>query len=81
MSIFLLNPIKHLNLFFLIQSDVWGPSHVTNVTRTRWFITFIDNHTRVCWVCNLLKEKTEIERVFQEFYSMIENQFQTRFNL
>lgn len=31
---------------FLIHSDVWGPSKIKKVTGKRWFITFIDNHSR-----------------------------------
>lgn len=36
--------------FHLIHSDVWGPSKVTNVMGERWFVTFIDDHTRLCWL-------------------------------
>lgn len=40
----------------------------------RWFITFIDDHTRVWWLY-LLKEKSEAVTVFQIFFSMIKIQF------
>ncbi|RVX20874.1 hypothetical protein CK203_002528 [Vitis vinifera] len=30
-------------------SDVWGPSRIKNVTGSRWFISFIDDHTRLTW--------------------------------
>ncbi|KAK8273352.1 hypothetical protein V6Z12_D11G402000 [Gossypium hirsutum] len=49
--------------FSLIHSDLWGASRVKNITGARWFITFIDDHTRVCWVY-LLKEKSETPKVF-----------------
>ena len=61
----------------LVHSDVCGPSRVKNITGTRCFVTLIDDHIRICWVY-LLKEKSKVERVFKEFYSMIENQFQTK---
>ena len=34
--------------FYLIHSDIWGPARVPNLNGARWFITFIDDHTRVC---------------------------------
>ena len=43
-------------------------------------MTFIDDHTRLCWVY-LMAEKSEVERIFKEFYRMIENQFQTKINI
>ena len=46
------------------------------VTETRRFITFIDNHTRVCWIY-LLKEKSKAKRVFKIFHAMIKALFQT----
>ncbi|KAG8498075.1 hypothetical protein CXB51_007302 [Gossypium anomalum] len=56
------------------RSDLWGASRVKNITGARWFITFIDDHTRVCWVY-LLKEKSETPKVFQNFHSMVRTQF------
>ena len=47
------------------------------MTGTMRFITFIDDHTRVCWVY-LLKEKSDVKEAFKEFYSMIETQFHTQ---
>ena len=33
--------------FAIIHSDIWGPFRINNVTRSRWFVSFIDDHT---WV-------------------------------
>ncbi|KAJ9541315.1 hypothetical protein OSB04_027821 [Centaurea solstitialis] len=60
--------------FSLIHSDLWGPSRVTNMSRTRWFITFIDDHTRMTWVY-LMKEKSATTHIFKTFHSMIRTQF------
>lgn len=49
--------------FSLIHSDVWGPLCFTNVFGAKWFVTFIDDHTQVCWVY-LLKEKSEVSKIF-----------------
>ena len=43
-------------------------------------MTFIDDHTRLCWVY-LMREKSKVERIFKEFYRMIENQFQTKISI
>ena len=36
--------------FSLIHSDFWGPSKVTTMNEKRWFVAFIDDHTRITWV-------------------------------
>ena len=33
--------------FALIHSDIWGPSTVHNVSGARWFVSFIDDCTRM----------------------------------
>ncbi|CAN1152028.1 Retrovirus-related Pol polyprotein from transposon TNT 1-94, partial [Linum perenne] len=63
--------------FSIIHSDIWGPSRVASLNGTRWFITMIDEHTRLTWTF-LMKEKSDTTRVFQNFYTMIETQFQTK---
>ena len=52
--------------FYLIHSDVWGPSMAINVSGKNWFVTFIDDHTRLCWVY-LMSEKTVVENLFKYF--------------
>ncbi|KAG8473962.1 hypothetical protein CXB51_033910 [Gossypium anomalum] len=69
-----LKPYVQSQPFSLIHSDLWGASQVKNITKARWFITFIDDHTRVCWIY-LLKEKSEVSRVLQNFHSMVRTQF------
>ena len=36
--------------FSLIHSDVWGPSPVSIVSGVRWFVTFVDDCTRMTLV-------------------------------
>ena len=36
--------------FYLIYTDIWGPSTISNVTRAKWFVSFIDDCTLVTWV-------------------------------
>ena len=56
--------------FLVIHSDVWEPSKINNITGSRWFIIFIDDHTRITWTF-LMKEKSEVRQIFQNFNNMI----------
>ncbi|CAH9050772.1 unnamed protein product [Cuscuta europaea] len=60
--------------FTLVHSDIWGPSRIPTLKGKRWFVTIIDDHTRVTWVF-LIKEKSEVEKIFREFYAMVQTQF------
>ncbi|KAK2996779.1 hypothetical protein RJ639_025625 [Escallonia herrerae] len=42
--------------FMIIHSDVWGPSKVNSLGGSCWFVTFIDECTRLTWV-QLMKSK------------------------
>ena len=33
--------------FSLIHIDVWGSSHIKNITGSHWFVSFIDDHTQL----------------------------------
>lgn len=73
-------PYKESQPFSLIHSDIWGPSRINNISGARWFITFIDDYTRVSWVY-LLEEKSETARTFQNFHKMIKTQFQANIQI
>ncbi|KAK4254159.1 hypothetical protein QN277_020331 [Acacia crassicarpa] len=73
-------PYKPSQPFSTIHSDLWGPSRTPNRSHSKWFITFIDDHTRVSWVY-LLKDKTEVYQTFLNFHSMIQTQFQTNIKI
>ena len=66
--------------FAMIHSDIWGPSRVSNLTGIKWFLTFIDDHTRICWVY-LLKDKSDAAQTFKNFHSMIQTQFQAKIQI
>ena len=73
-------PYQTSRPFYLIHSDIWGPSRATTTSNKRWFVTFIDDHTRLCWVY-LMTEKSEVEGIFKNFYNMIETQFDTKISI
>ena len=60
--------------FYLIYGDVWRPSKVTTLSVKRWFATFIDDRTKLCWVY-LFAKKSDVARIFKYFFSIIEAQF------
>lgn len=65
---------RSLHPFELIHSDIWGPSTIPNISGSRWFVSLIDDYTRVTWIF-LLKHKSDVSRVVPNFHSMIQNQF------
>ena len=60
--------------FYLIHSDIWGPFPIPNITGAKWFVSFIDDCTRVTWIF-LLKHKSNVSTVLPNFCSMIKTQF------
>jgi len=61
--------------FMVIHSDVWGPANTSSLSGARWFVSFIDDHTRMTWVC-LMKSKNEVSSLFQQFHKIIATQYQ-----
>ena len=64
-------------LFSLIHGDLWGPSRITSISNKKWLISFIDDHTRVCWVY-LLRDKSEVAQIFENFNAMIQTQYNSK---
>lgn len=83
-SIFPLAKQKHLSFisknnmcehaFDLLHIDIWGPFSVSTPEGYRYFLTIVDDHTRVTWVY-LLRTKDEVLKVFPDFLKMIETQY------
>uniref|UniRef100_A0A2N9G5A4 Integrase catalytic domain-containing protein n=1 Tax=Fagus sylvatica TaxID=28930 RepID=A0A2N9G5A4_FAGSY len=64
------------SVFDLIHSDVWGPSPVMAFSGHRYYVTFIDDHSRCTWVY-LLKKKSDVLPLFTQFLQMIKTQYNT----
>ena len=60
--------------FTLVHSDIHDPSQVSNASSAKWFVSFIDDYTRVTWNF-LLKQKFEVSNIFPIFHFMIKIQF------
>ncbi|PRQ26985.1 putative RNA-directed DNA polymerase [Rosa chinensis] len=66
---------KSLVPFMKIHSDVWGPAKISSLSGARYFVTFIDDCTRMTWV-SLPKNKSDVFGMFTEFHKMVATQYQ-----
>jgi len=57
--------------FELIYTDLWGSSLLSN-TGYRYYVTFVDAHTRFTWLY-VLKSKSETLTLFKEFLTLVKN--------
>ena len=48
------------SIFDLIHLDIWGPFSVTSAEGYKFFLTIVDDHSRVTWVY-MLKTKSEVQ--------------------
>lgn len=63
--------------FDLLHIDTWGPFSVSSVEGYRYFLTIVNDHTRVTWIY-LLRTKDEVIKVFPEFINFVETQYKTK---
>ena len=57
----------------LIHSDICGPLEVLSISKTVYFLTFIDDFNRKSWVY-FFKHKSETFFKFQLLKSLVENE-------
>ena len=41
------------DIFDLIHSDVWGPSFVSSIGGSRYFVVFVDDYSRYNWIFHM----------------------------
>ena len=70
-----LRPMGHKTTAFLdlIFSDVWGHAFMFSFDGFRYFIIFIDAHTKYIWYF-LLVVKSDVFTIFQRFQVLVERQ-------
>ena len=68
------------NIFDLIHSDVWGPSSVSSIGGSRYFVVFVDDYSRYSWIFNM-KHRFELLKVYSNFEKMVETQFSKRIKI
>eukprot|EP00253_Pinus_taeda_P003026 PITA_03026 len=57
----------------LIHTDLCGPTRKKSLRGEEYFILFIDDFSRMCWI-GLLKHKDEAFEKFQAFKALVENE-------
>ncbi|KAL4585655.1 hypothetical protein LXL04_010278 [Taraxacum kok-saghyz] len=60
--------------FDLLYSDVWGPAPSFSMNGNRYFLLFIDDHSKFVWIY-FLSHKSQVFPTFVQFHKMIKNQF------
>ena len=58
----------------LIHTDVCGPMRTGSVSGNRYFITFIDDYSKYCFVY-FLQHKSGVFEKLKEFFAMVQNKF------
>ncbi|XP_071713293.1 uncharacterized protein [Rutidosis leptorrhynchoides] len=76
-DVFPLSEHKTKDLGDLLHLDLWRPYRVTSRKGFRFFLTVVDDYTRVVWVY-MLKTKNEVFENLSELISLIQNQFNKR---
>ena len=57
----------------LIHTDVGGPMNTPSLNGSKYYIAFIDDYSRMCWIF-FMKFKTEVADIFGKFKVWIETQ-------
>ena len=65
------------SIFELIHFDVWGPSPVASIKRSRYFVVFIDDYSRYSWIFPM-KSHSEILPIYRNFAKMVETKSSKR---
>ena len=60
-----------------IHCDLWGPSPVMSLQGFKFYVVFVDDHSRFSWFYPL-KFKSDFFEVFIRFQKYVENQFNKR---
>ncbi|RVX14987.1 Retrovirus-related Pol polyprotein from transposon TNT 1-94 [Vitis vinifera] len=61
----------------LVHTDVGGPQKTPSLNGSKYYIAFIDDYTRFCWIY-FLKSKSEVANVFWKYKAWVENQSNCR---
>ena len=74
---FTLSDHKAVDVFELIHCDLWGPYRTPSSCGASYFLTIVDNCSRVVWI-SLLIDKKEVTRTLINFFAMVERQYNIR---
>jgi transposase InsO family protein len=57
----------------LVHTDVWGPTQVSSLGGSRYYVTFIDDATRKTWVY-CIRQKYDVFDTFKKWKALVENE-------
>ncbi|KAH9805142.1 hypothetical protein KPL71_002337 [Citrus sinensis] len=57
----------------LVHTDIAGPQRMPSLNGSLYYVVFIDDFTRMCWIF-FLKHKSEVAQVFWNFKARVENE-------
>lgn len=60
--------------FDLLHCDTWGPYHIKSHSQHQYFLTLVDDKTRVTWIY-LMKHKSDVTHIIPQFLSYVKTQF------
>ncbi|KAK4385974.1 Retrovirus-related Pol polyprotein from transposon TNT 1-94 [Sesamum angolense] len=60
--------------FTLVHSDIWGPCYFESISGFHYFITFVDDYSKMTYVY-LLKDRFQVPTIITSFYNEINTQF------
>lgn len=64
----------------LVHSDVWGPNSLQSCSGYKFYVTFIDDFSRFCWIFPL-HSKSHAFECFIKFHACDERQFSTKLKI
>ncbi|XP_074271063.1 uncharacterized protein LOC141594984 [Silene latifolia] len=62
------------NLFKLVHLDLWGPYRTASMTGAKYFLTILDDHSRVTWIY-LFQNKFQVPDLLKNFILFVDTQF------
>ena len=68
---------KAKGILALVHNDVFGLVLVPSLGGSRYYVSFIDNFSRMTWLY-FIKKKLEVFEKFLEFKALVENQIDSK---
>ena len=62
------------DIFNFIHYDIYGPSPVSSIGGSRYFVVFIDDYSHYSWIFHM-KYRSKLLQVYSNFAKMVKTQF------